>query len=807
LIAKSPRWQLTALAAAALFAMFEPNAMALSLGRVTVQSALGEPLRAEVEVPDINAEEAASLKTVIGSPAAFKAAGLDYSAAMSGLQATLRKRADGRTYIRLNGDRAINDPFVDIILEASWASGRIVRDYTLLFDPPSLRQPAPAAPNPAQVAAPQAASPSAAAVRPSSPTPSTPRAAERIGSAPQTPIRTPAAAPGGSASGKVSVRQGDTASKIAAATKPASVSLDQMLVALLRANPAAFMGDNVNRIKAGSVMTIPSAEQAAATPEAEAMKVIVAQSRDFNEFRRKLAERAPGAPVATAEARASGSIQAKVDDKRMAAIAPDKLTLSKGAIQKQQEEDQLARDRAAREAANRAAELSKNISDLSKLGVASNAGAPGSMAGASAPAQGAAANVTAAASAPALAGAPAARRPTAVPAPAVKQSAIDELLENPLLPGGAVAVAALLAILGFYRARQRKLAAQDDALSPDINMRPDAFFAASGGQRIDTSEPATDGSAIPYSPSQLGPSDEVDPVAEADVYLAYGRDEQAEEILRVALRATPERLAIHQKLLELFAKRRDLKSFQAIAELAFDASQGQGPDWERIRELGHSIDDGNPLYEAGGQPKQPDEMPTDPAPLGRMTTPASGSAKPAVEAPLAPATPSVDIDLDLDFSGNETSPGVGSETSNSQADTTPAVLDLDLGLPTVEGPALATADASTNAIEFSLPESAAVPDEEHKPIAAPAASPKFDMLEFDLGALSLDLDDAPPAPDSTPATDAEQDPLGTKLALAEEFQAIGDADGARALIEEVIAQASGDMKIKAQRALSKLSSA
>ena len=811
MIAKSPRWQLTALAAAALFAMFEPSALALSLGRVTVQSALGEPLRAEVEVPDINADEAASLKTVIGSPAAFKAAGLDYSAAMSGLQATLHKRADGRTYIRLSGDRAINDPFVDIILEASWASGRIVRDYTLLFDPPNLRPTAPAAPNPAQVAALPAATPSAttAPVRPSAPVQGTPRAAERPKAAAQTPPRS-AAAPAGTGS-KISVKPGDTASKIASATKPASISLDQMLVALLRTNPAAFMGDNVNRIKAGSVMTIPSAEQAAATPEVEATKFIVAQSRDFNEFRRKLAEHAPGVPVAVAEPRASGGVQAKVEDKRMAATAPDKLTLSKGAIQKQQEEDQLARDRAAQAAANRAAELSKNINDLSKLGVASNAVAPGSMATPSAPAQG----VAAAASAPALAAAPAARRPTAVPAPAATPGLVDELLENPLLPGGAIAVAALLAILGFYRARQRKLVAQDDRLSSDVSLRPDALFAESGGQRIDTSEPATDGSAIPYSPSQLGPSDEVDPVAEADVYLAYGRDEQAEEILRVALNTTPERLAIHQKLLELFAKRRDLKSFEAIAALALDVSQGQGPDWERMRELGHSIDADNPLYQTGGQPSQADEMPTDPAPLPRTTMPPSGSAKPAAPAAVAPAAASVDIDLDLDFSGDEAATGAGNETPTSLADTTPAILDLDLDLdqPASAGgepspaPALETAEAGTNTIEFSLPEPKAVPVDERARETAPAAPPKFDMLEFDLSALSLDLDDAPPVPDSTPAADSHQDPLATKLALAEEFQAIGDADGARALIEEVIAQASGDMKLKAEHALSKLSTA
>ncbi len=788
----------------------EPQAMALSLGRVTVQSALGEPLRAEIDVPEINAEEAASLKTAIASPAAFKAAGLDYSAAMSGLQATLHKRLDGRTYIRLSGDRAINDPFVDIILEASWASGRIVRDYTLLFDPPNLRQPAPAAPNPAQVTSPQLANPSAAPapVRPGPP--AAPRGAERPRTAPQTPVRSPATAAAGGTGEKVSIRPGDTASKIATATKPASVSLDQMLVALLRTNPTAFMGDNVNRIKAGSVMTIPSAEQAAATPVAEATRLIVAQSRDFNEFRQRLAEHTPGAPVSAAQARASGSVQAKVEDKRIATAAPDKLTLSKGVIQKQQEEDELARQRAAKEAANRAAELSKNISDLSKLGVASTAGAPAPATGASGPAQSAAASAAATASAAPAAAIPAAKRPVAIPEPSPTRSLVDDLLESPLLPAGAAGVVGLLAILGFYRARQRKLAQQADALSSDLRLHPDSIFAASGGQRIDTSEPATDGSAIPYSPSQLGPSDEVDPVAEADVYLAYGRDGQAEEILREALRTNPERLAIHQKLLELFAKRRDFKSFAAIAELAFQASQGQGPDWQRIRELGQSIDATNPLYQAGGQPGKTDEAPTAPVPLARISQPTGDSATPAVE---TPATASVDIDLDLDFSSTETPSGGSGDSPDSLADTTPAELDLNLdhgdsAEDQTTQAALISADASTNSIEYSLPEPAAAPVEEPKPGATAPA--KFDMLEFDLSALSLDLDDAPaPAsvPASAPGSTSTPDPLATKLALAEEFQAIGDSDGARELIEEVITQASGDLKIKAQNALSKLSSA
>jgi pilus assembly protein FimV len=781
LTVKSHRWKQTATAAAALFALWEPNALALSLGRVTVLSALGEPLRAEVDVPEINAEEAASLKAAIASPASFKAAGLDYSAAMSSLQASLHKRADGRTYIRLSGG-TVNDPFVDLILEASWASGRIVRDYTLLFDPPNLRPAPPPAPTPPQLPAPRLAD-----------RPAAPRAAEPQKPAPQPALRAATAATPASASGKITVKLGDTASKIANAIKPASVSLDQMLVAMLRANPMAFLGDNVNRIKAGSVMTIPLAEQAEAIPVAQATQIIVAQSKDFNEFRRRLALGAPKAAQTAAERSASGSVETKLEDQRIANPAPDKLTLSKGAIQKQQAEDQLAAQRAALEASKRTAELSQNISDLNKLGAASSTA------------------VTAAASAPAAAAStPTVNRPAAIPAAAAaaKPGLLDDLLANPMLPTGAGAVIALLAILGFYRARQRKQNAQDADLALDIRPRPDSFFDASGGQSIDTSsassndanqisDEASTGSAVPFSSSQLGAA-EVDPVAEADVYLAYGRDGQAEEILLEALHSNPGRLAIHLKLLELFAKRRDLQSFQSTAELAYTASEGLGPDWERMRELGQSIDPGNALYRPGGQPNRIDETATEPA-YFEPTSVGPGHVDSAEDqASVAASTGAVDIDLDLDFSVDETPAGPTDESSASLADTEPARLDLDLNLASED------ASADDNSIDFVLPDMPAAPDQTAAPtpqLAAPK-NPKFDMLEFDLSNLSLDLGDAP-----APGSAAEQDPLAIKMELAEEFEAIGDSEGARALIEEVIAQASGEMKIKAQNALAKLSPA
>jgi pilus assembly protein FimV len=136
------KWQASALAlaAAALFSLPATDAQALALGRVTVLSALGEPLRAEIDVPQISPDEASSLRLSVASPAAFRAAGMEYSQALATAQITLQQRPDGRYFLRLNSDRPINEPFIDIILETQWASGRIVRDFTMLFDPPSMRQ-------------------------------------------------------------------------------------------------------------------------------------------------------------------------------------------------------------------------------------------------------------------------------------------------------------------------------------------------------------------------------------------------------------------------------------------------------------------------------------------------------------------------------------------------------------------------------------------------------------------------------------------------------------------------------------------
>ena len=208
------------------------------------------------------------------------------------------------------------------------------------------------------------------------------------------------------------MQRGDTASQIARANKPAQVSLDQMLVALLRANQNAFINGNLNLLKAGTVLNMPSEEQVNAVSESEASSTVIAQSKDFNEFRNKLASNAPTQKVEAADRAAGGAIKAQVEDKRSVAPTPDKLTLSKGNADAKAAEEKIAQAKAAEDAAKRAAELARNVKDLSSINAASAAAGTAAPLAAAPVASSAAAPVAIIAAAP-VAAASAAAEPVA----------------------------------------------------------------------------------------------------------------------------------------------------------------------------------------------------------------------------------------------------------------------------------------------------------------------------------------------------------------------------------------------------------
>jgi pilus assembly protein FimV len=908
-------------AVAVVLGIASTDASAFALGQLKVQSALGEPLRAEIDVTEMAAADAESLKINVANADAFKKAGVPYNAALSDVKATLQRRAGGQYVVRLTGTRPLNDPFVDLLLEANGSTGRMVRDYTVLLDPPATRQAAPSAPiapatpqistpveRPAAAAA-RARRERAAAAAPVAPVTAPPAAPAPASAAPQAPSAAATARPAGTGE-QVTVQRGDTASKIAGAYKPADISLDQMLVALLLANPDAFVGGNINRMKAGAVLDLPSAAEAGAILPSEARRTVTAQSRDFGAYRQRLAENAPTSNVAAASRKATGKLQANVEDRNAAATAPDKLTISQGNAAARAADEKVAQTRQAQDSNNRVAELSKNINELAKLKAATGTAAPatGSAAAPAAPGipvpnPGMAATAPAAAPTPAAApavpatpaatpaatstpatpapapapaatpapvaaaaattAAPAATAPAAVapsdaapaapaaaasaaaaaPAPAPKpvvkaapppppaeRSFFEELLDNPLMIAGAALIALLVAFL-LYRVLGRRREEMSESVFLESRIPKDSFFGASGGESVDTKHRGGDSSvsSLSYSPSQLDAGD-VDPVAEADVYLAYGRDLQAEEILREALRVSPDRTAIHLKLLEIHAKRRDVRAFEGLATEVHKLTNGNGSDWARVVDMGKDLDPGNPLYESGSS------RGVSPAESAAFAGALASAAKPAAVVPPAPAAapvavaptpafvPSVaPLDFDLDLSQPPApSPAPVSASlpkaayaapvaaaaplSNGQAHAPAASVDLENDFDTAPGAlspvtrpsALNEADADANT----------------RPAALRGGLPADSgFIEFDMSALA-GLPSRPVAGTAEPTRpaamsedddgDGDDSPHAVKLSLARELQAIGDVEGARSLVEEVEAESAGDLKSQAKQLLAEL---
>ena len=410
-------------------------------------------------------------------------------------------------------------------------------------------------------------------------------------------------------------------------------------------------------------------------------------------------------------------------------------------------------------------------------------------------------------------------------------------MEDPAFPLTAAGLLAVLLGFGAYRVVQRrKQAGGVDSSFLESRIQPDSFFGASGGQRVDTANSdASTGSSMAYSPSQLDAGGDVDPVAEADVYLAYGRDLQAEEILKEAIRHNPARVSVHVKLGEIYAKRQDRKALEVVAEDVFKLTQGEGPDWARITDLGRELDPNNPLYQPGGRPGMADDdIPSIPPGMGSATYPGA-----AIAAIAGAAPPDLDLDLDLDLPDNALTdapaqPGGFAAATAAVATRRDDSQSKSGEIPTVR-PELEASSSTAWAPHESAP-SPIAPTPTADTLDFPSVDELLDLssgpaplnadpvdsapMSFDLGELSLDLNApsqamAQPKVEAAPSSQemdddddgsaaAKSDPLATKLALAEEFNAIGDTDGARTLVEEVVAEATGALKTRAQRILADL---
>ncbi len=784
-----------AVASALAVAALPLAAAAAGLGKVTVLSAIGQPLRAEVEL-FATREELAGLRAQLASPDAFKQAGVEYAPTLLGIRFAIDKRPNGQAIVRLTSERAVNDPFVDLLLELNWPTGRVIREYTFLLDPVEFAGKTAAPPPVARpLVSPRPFAEERTVARPQrGDSYSRPRATEQAPKSGET----------------YEVRRGETLGKIASDLRPEGVSLDQMLVGLFQANQDAFDRGNMNRLKAGRILSIPDKGSLEAIPRDEARRVVVAQSTDWGGYRRKLAAGAADAPVPEEAARQQsvGKITARVEDRAAPAAEPkDQLKVSKTELagskpavpSKRADEDLIAKEKALKDANERLASLEKNVAELQRLvelksqtladlekqaagkggapaaetkKAVEDARAPVTSPGVPAPGVvGGRSEVSPPPASPVVAAKPAdvpadskpsdvaakpepvpqepkvepkpeEPKPVAAPKPAVAPKAkavavtsppeeepgfFEALLTStPFLAGGG-GVLALLAAYWLARRRHRSETSRSlDATStiapPGDSLVANSVFHNTGGQSVDTSH-----SMAQTDFSQAGPgsidTDEVDPVAEADVYMAYGRDAQAEEILLEAKQKDPRRHAIHLKLLEIYLGRKDVKPFDTLAAELFSVTGGVGVEWEKAAAMGLQLDPLNPLYGAAG---------TTPAPSRDSETtiivrPETILEKPKASAPDEPASTTI-------LQDTVTKPGeLAKMAAAATVATASAALVPPAAAPAVAAPVeLASLDFDLGLDDAKPLEASAVEDSHLETTLAFQGPAPDDPLDFDL---------------------------------------------------------------------------
>ena len=404
---------------------------ALSLGNISLLSKPGERLLAELEVKDISPVESNDLQAFLAAPDLYSVARVTPSPELALIKTQFKRKPDGTAVIEFSSERPLTSPSLDMLIEFRWATGRrvfmgnvptqaTVGAAATTAAPP----PAPTLPvisPPAVVAQPEPA-PVPVAAAPTTPTPTPTPAPAVAEKAPEPPTPATRAAPSERAQSLTVVR-GDTAGELAARHKSSQVSLDQMLLALLRANPDAFVDNNVNRLKAGAVLKLPGDQEAQQTTATEARQTIKAQAVDFAKYRANLASAAPSAELPKAGRSAEGRVQGQVKD-GTAQPNQDKLTLSQADSASAQEADKVAAQKQAEQATKDAQTASQNVTDLNALAqAASGMATPG-------------VDVSA-------------------PPAKAKDSVIDDLIAHPWTPYAAGALVALLALLGWGRSRQR----------------------------------------------------------------------------------------------------------------------------------------------------------------------------------------------------------------------------------------------------------------------------------------------------------------------------------------------------------------
>lgn len=950
-------------AIAAASALTSGMAHALGLGDIHLRSALNQPLDAEIDLVEVRDLSSAEVIPKLASPEDFNKAGVDRQYFLSGLKFTPIVKPNGKSVIRVTSDRPVQEPYLNFLVEVLWPNGRLLREYTVLLDPPLYSPQTAAAVPRAPMAVP------APTVRPSA------TAAPRPAAAPaRSAAQAPAAAQRRLEGNEYRTGKNDTLWEIAARARPdGSVSVQQTMLAIQDLNPDAFLGGNINRLKSGQVLRLPDAEQVKARTQPAAVAEV---NQQYTAWREGRSLPAGGARQLDATARANaGNAPAQAETKDSLRLLSGESGKAKGG-DKGSKDGQAVADKLAvtkesldstrrenDELQSRMTDLQSQMDKLQKLialkdaqlaklqGELGGDKAAAAVPGADSAAQPGAVPAPAVAEQPAVpaqpdapagdAGAPPAPAaeaqpqpaPTPAPAPAVpapeaqktkpapapvaapveqaETSIVDDILANPLWLG-AIAGSALLALLVLLMIISRRRAAKEQeslaAYGGDDEPRLDDDLTLAGSEldTLDVPQAAEVAAPAQATPERVA-AQTSDALGEADIYIAYGRFNQAAELLQGAIYDEPQRTDLRLKLMEVYAEIGDREGF-ARQENELREIGGAEPQVEQLKSRypgmvalavvggglaaaavsdddldGFSLDDfaidspstdsraavAEPAAQPHGDLDDAFDLALDDLELGD-DKPAAPAAQPSDELSFG----SFDLDDDLSLGGSPAEASSGKAEDDFAFDLDlpeePAAkveapsladdlgdfsLDLDKDLEKDTHSTLASAEedfllgldddsASLSGVspeEFSLdienkaPQAGDLPDDFDLSLAddepAPATAgdsfaAQLDEVSAELDRLSAQNDEpqvpvAPVAEDSFAAGDLDlpgegaddeddfdflsgADEAATKLDLARAYIDMGDTEGARDILDEVITEGNDNQQQEARELLGRI---
>ena len=600
----------SAIAAALFFITASSNLHALGLGEINMQSALNQPMNAAIELTSAAGTDLSNVTITLASQADHQRIGLSRSRILNDFDFSVETDNRGNAVVRITSNGAVHEPFLEFLLELTWPNGRLLREYTVLVDPPITMPATPARPVTPVSRVPVAPAVAQSQTRASQPAP--------------TAVRSSAPATAASADSYGPIKRNETLWSIAEKLRPGTdISMHQMMLALQRKNPQAFADNNINNLNAGATLKVPSRDEILAVSASEAYAETKRQYAEWKEglqpaepvqedpavaktgvvtetavtMESRLQLTAPEVDAVEGMATSGDPVEASGDSSEInAEMLNQQLALAT-------EEAETSKAQSA-EYQSQVSELEEQVETMKRLLELKDEELASIQQRLSADADN-----TAVESGEAVEEDMDETMPleaTATDAvveemPATDNEAdkprgiVNQLMDNPLLAGLGVLVALLLGGFLWFSTRKRNHSGIfDDELTLEKHM---ASAAAAKQERTPPVFDVNDTESEQQAASESA-DDDSDPLTEADVYLAYGRIQQAEDVLQAALATSPEDSAIRLKLLEVYHAAGNTAAFDREASAFRDGVTEEDAVWMQVASMGHAMSPGNDLYRA-----------------------------------------------------------------------------------------------------------------------------------------------------------------------------------------------------------------